>query len=771
MRRHSSRFRWLRLAIFWLGLPVLALAAAIWITLPDENERLSLPGLSAPVTITMDNAGVPRIQAATETDAAMAMGWLHARDRMFQMELMRRTGQGRLSELLGEGGLRLDRFMRTVALGDRAEADLPGLSLATRTLLEAYAAGVNARIAQRGRFIAPEFLWFGTPEPWRPADSLIWGKLMGLWLSGNWRTEIERADWLQRIGARRLWELVAPDATSGEPDRQAAALPGLGSLLAALPQFPREIPHPDSASNAWALDAARSGTGGALLASDPHLGFSAPILWYLARVELPGGRFRGGATAPGVPMFVIGRNESLAWGFTTTHADTQDVFVERVVDDLRYETEAGPRPFLTRRELIRVRGGDPVSITVRETRHGPVMSDLDEIPRRDGRVLAVAMANLAPGDRTADALARLNAARGVEDAGQAAALFMSPSQNLMVADRAGAIGMFVTGRIPRRRMGDGALPMPGHDGLADWDGFHPPETMPRNIAPASGRLVNANNRPAPPDQGVFLARDFPDDSRFRRIHELLDGTRRPDAAVMAGIQLDTTSVLARASLPLLRGLSLTGPAAIAQDMLKAWEGDMATPLPQPLIWNAWSRHFLTLVLLEAEAPVEAATPELLARILSGDAAFLCRPSCADQAGRALATTMTELSATYGRDPGAWRWGDAHQALLEHPVLRVIPGISWLMRLTVPTGGDGNTVSRGGMRALPGLPFAHVHGAGLRLVADMATSDGLYAIIATGQSGHPFSRHWADLLHRWRDGEMLRLGRQPSRVSSRIDLTP
>ena len=295
--------------------------------------------------------------------------------------------------------------------------------------------------------------------------------------------------------------------------------------------------------------------------------------------------------------------------------------------------------------------------------------------------------------------------------------------------------------------------------------------MPRSVSPASGRLVNANNRPAPPEHPVFLAREFPDDSRFRRIHEMLDDNRRPDAAQMAGMQIDTVSVLARASLPLLRGLQVMGQAAIARDMFQAWEGDMAANLPQPLIWNAWSRQFLTLVLLEAQSPVEAASPELLARILSGEAAFLCRPDCASQAGRALATAMGELSATYGRDPGGWRWGDAHQALMEHPVLRVIPGINQLMRLHVPTGGDNNTVSRGGMRAVPGMPFAHVHGAGLRLVADMSTPDGLYAIIATGQSGHPFSRHWDDLLTRWRDGQMLRLGRQPRQVSGRIELTP
>jgi penicillin G amidase len=620
---------------------------------------------------------------------------------------------------------------------------------------------VNARIAERGRFIAPEFLLLGAPEPWRVEHSLLWGKSMGLFLSGGWRGELERARLAEALDAERLAQLFPADTTPGRPDR-----------LAWLPRFPDDTAIPSSASNAWALDAARSGSGAALLASDPHLGFSAPILWYLARIELPDGRFRAGATSPGVPLVVIGRNESLAWGFTTTHSDTADVFVERLVDADHYLTEDGPRRFTVRETTLRLRGGETRTLRVRETRNGPVISDLDDTPRPDNTVLSVAMAALAPRDTAAEGLLSLNRARSIQEARAAAALITSPPQNMMVADAAGNIGLFLTGRTPIRRAGDGTQPSPGHTGTHGWDGFVPFDAMPHATAPGTGRLVNANNRVAPPDHPVFLGREFPGDWRFRRIHALLDANPRPDAGVMAGIQLDNRSLLAEASLPLLGRIATTGRAREAQALLGAWNGEMAANLPQPLIWNAWALRFQAIVLAAAGAPADAASPEFLDALVTGRAPAFCRPDCEGPAARALDAAVADLTTAYGADMAAWRWGPAHAARFDHPLLRFIPGINALVRLEVPTAGDGQTVNRGGARALPDTPgFRNVHGAGLRLVADMASPDGLLAIIATGQSGHPMSQHWGDLLPLWAEGRMLRLSREPSRVAARIELRP
>ncbi|MGG5808156.1 penicillin acylase family protein [Falsiroseomonas sp. CW058] len=770
-----------RLLVLALVLSVLAsalAAALVYSSVPDAREELALPTLSAPVEIVLDADGIPRIAAASERDAAVALGWMHARDRMFQMETMRRGAQGRLAEILGPQALRLDRFSRTLGLAQRAEADLAALPPEARDLLEAYAEGVNALLAARGRLAGPEFMVFGEPEPWKPEHSLLWAKVMGLWLSGNWRRDLERSRLAAALPPGRFEVLYPADDSPGRPDLRAAAPTSepthLARLLGAVPAFGVDAPLPATASNAWVVAPARSASGAPILASDPHLGFQAPVLWYLARIELPDGRFRAGATAPGVPVMLIGRNERLAWGFTTTHSDTQDVFVERLAGPDAYETPDGPRPFAVREERIRIRGGTEEVLRVRETRHGPVISDLDAAPGGD-TVLAVAMANLAPADSSADALLALNRARSLAEARAAAARLSSPAQNLVVADADGRIGMYLVGRTPVRASGDGSLPARGWDGAGDWTGFVPFDAMPHVEDPAGGVLATANSRPAPADHPVFLGRDWPGDWRLRRIAELVAARPRHDAAGFVAMQADTVSLLAREVLPTLRAVQPGAAAAPALALLRGWDGDMRADAPQPLVFHAWMAAFRRLALAEAALPEEAEIgPEALRRILHPDgrgAAFCGAGGCGALLARALDAAVAELRAAHGGDPASWRWGAVHVARFDHPVLRFVPVLRDLARLEVPTGGDGETISRGGFRGAGDTPFAHLHGAGFRGVFDLADPDGALVMIATGQSGHPLSDHWGGLLQRWRDGDVVRLGRQPEREGGRIRLLP
>jgi penicillin G amidase len=518
-----------------------------------------------------------------------------------------------------------------------------------------------------------------------------------------------------------------------------------------------------------------------LLASDPHLGFQAPIIWYLARIDLPDGRFRAGATAPGVPAVVIGRNERLAWGFTTTHSDTQDVFIERLVGADSYATPDGPRPFIVREERIRVRGRDePEVLRVRETRHGPVISDLDpDAGLSPGTAMSVAMANLAPRDTPADALVALNRATSLAEARAAAALFTSPPQNLMVADATGRIGQYLVGRTPIRRGGDGALPQPGWDGAADWIGFVPFDDMAHVEDPASGVLAAANSRPVPRDHPVFLGRDWYGDWRLRRIFELLAARDRHDAAGFAAMQNDVVSPFAREVLPTLLAVRPSSQAARAHALLGDWDGAMRADTPQPLIFHAWLRAFRPLALEAGGVPAGSgaemvAGPEFLRLVLHPDGrgrAWCGEALCQRELARALDQAVRELADRHGSNPTAWRWGAVHVARFEHPLLRFIPGLNTMLRLEVATGGDGETIARGGFRESGSAPFAHAHGAGLRMVADLGDPDGVLAMIATGQSGHPLSDHWGSLLQRWRDGHVLRLGRMPDREAGRIQLTP
>jgi penicillin amidase len=765
------------------------IAGALWWSLPARNAAIALPGLTAPVAVTLDARGIQHIQAQHEEDAWAALGFLHARDRMFQMEMMRRGARGQSAAIAGSAALRLDRFMRLLRLEERAAADLAALDPETRAVLEAYARGVNGWIAARGRFAAPEFIALGAPEPWQPLDSLLWGKIMGLWLGGNWRMELERAGLAARLSPEQLADLWPEDTTAGRPDeplmqteaKASGALRGEGlngAALAALgqhlPRFPEDAPLPEIASNAWAVGAGRSASGAPLLAADPHLSHSAPILWYLARITLPDGRMLMGATAPGVPGIVIGRNESLAWGFTTTHADTQDIFIEKLTEDGRYETPEGPRDFILHETEIAVRGAAPVAFRFRETRHGPVLSDLDpSFAGKAGTVLALAMASLSAGETSARGLLRLNGARDIKEARAASEDITSPVQNLMLADRAGGIAMFIVGRVPQRRAGDGALPRAGWDGAAGWDGFLPFEAKPHVENPTSGVIVNANNRVAPADHPAFLSRDWHGDWRFRRIGAGLAVQPQHAPADFAALQMDRFSLFAAEALPAFRALPpMEGAAGAALTLLQAWNGEMAATRPEPLIFHATMRGFGRALLVHAKLPADAfaPSPEFLRPLLQGsDAAvrWCGEGGCAPLLAAALAEAVAALTPQYGADPRQWRWGAAHVAQFDHAILRFIPFLRDWLGLRAAPGGDGETVARAAFR---GSGFAAVHGAGFRGVMDLAQPDGAFAVIATGQSGHPFSRHWGDMLPLWRDGALLPLA-APREVTGRIRLNP
>jgi penicillin G amidase len=818
--------RWPRRVLLgFLGaIPLLAFLAfgVLWLTVPPDNQVLRVAGLSAPVDITIDGNGVPRISAANEKDAATALGFIHARDRMFQMELMRLAASGRLSELVGPAALPIDKQMRVFGLARLAEGDVAAQSPETRALLEAYAAGVNAWIASRGRLSAIEFLYFGTPEPWRPSDSLLWGRTMGLWLSTNYRTELVRQALRDKVSLQALEQLwptppapLSPAASLPQPvilgldpritagthlvnSSRSPLLPvetdarfkperddggATPALLAALPAFPAPFTLPSTASDAWAVDGRWSDTGAPLLAGDPHLSFGFPGLWYLVRIEYPG-HVLAGATGPGVPFLVMGHNGHIAWTFTTTGADTQDVYLE-----------PPDAKFTSHEERIKVRGESDTVLTVRETRHGPVISDLSP---GSGPVMAVAMANLQARDTAATGLLALNHAQTVEEAGKAAPLIASPVQNLMVAD-AVKIGLFVTGRVPIRRAGDGWAPVPGIADSADvaaaparetaaqgtatqsstatpittnraanddaygWTGFASGEALPHIVAPASGRLINANEPVAPPNFPVFMGRDTYRDWRARRIRTLLDGAPKFSTSDFASMQIDVVSTYAAALLPTLRVV----PGA--PQVLRDWDGAMTENAPQPLIFSAWMDAFHRAVLAKRGLQVWASAPvfEFVPFVLSPDGASWCDGDCGPLLKSTLDSTMSSLAARFGPDPNLWRWGAVHQAVFAHPLFRSVPLLGALTTSRIAVPGDGTTLDRGGTDD----QLESVHGASYRGVYDLADLDRSLFIVTPGQSGNPLSRHARDFLTRWRDGAMVLLGPRAVDVSGVIRLVP
>ena len=739
-----------------------------------------------------DADGIVTIRAETERDAAAALGYVHAQDRLFQMDIMRRGGAGRLSEVLGAGTLRLDRFMRTLGLYRVAEANLAHVSPDLRRLVEAYAAGVNAYIDDPGGPLPPEFVLLGyRPERWRPADSVVWGRVMALRLSGNWTDEILRARLARRLSAAQV-NALWPDY----PDDAPVALDDVAGLLRGhrLERFAGLLPPdlaPQDASNSWVLAGTRTASGLPILANDPHLTLDAPGVWYLARIETPELTLAG-ATAPGMPYMVAGHNGHIAWGFTTTHSDTQDLFIERLAADNpgQYLTPDGPRPFETREETFEVRGEEPVRVTLRATRHGPVVSDL--LGEGDGAgallapdtVVALAWPALRDDDRSGEALYRINRARSWDDFTAAVRDWHSPQQNIVYADRQGSIGFAAPARVPIRRRGDGRTPVPGWSGEFDWTGFIPFDELPIAVDPPDGDIVAANNRIVPDGYPHLLTAYWPDHYRARRIEEFLAGGRGQAHRVedSMAMQLDVVSMAARELLPhLLRAPVETDRAREALDVLADWDGGMHRDSAAPVIFYAWLMELNRALIADELGPdfaeFRGAGAARLARLLT-DGQEWCddvttddTETCGEQLVAALEAALNRLSLRHARPASRLRWGEDHVVRFRHRLLGRIPVIGRLFEIRVESGGGSYTLNRGGVSLNENSLFENRHGPGYRAVYDLADLDNSRFMIATGQSGNPLSPLYGNLVERWRDGEYLKLVGETTVPAKRLLLTP
>ncbi len=773
------------------GLVVIAgLGGTLWLrgSLPQTSGEIRLEGLAAPVEVLRDGEGLVTLRAEHDLDAYRALGFVHAQERLGQMDFLRRLGAGRLSEVVGAGALATDRFMRTLGLGREAEAQFGRLNAETRAALEAYSAGVNAFLEQRSGPLPVEFqLLRYEPEPWRPADSLIWGRIMALLLSGNWRKEVLRAKLLKHLDPAQvafLWPGDPEGAPTTITAASAARLPAAPQLRALLDQVPPEL-RPQSASNAWAIAGSLTASGKPILANDPHLSLQAPGKWFLVRIETPA-RTLAGATAPGVPFIVIGHNDHIAWGFTTTHSDTQDLFVERLTEDGGYETPKGPRAFEVIREVIAVKGSEPVELKVRVSRNGPVISDafMQERSKPDaGYVLALAWTALSEDDRTPDAILALNRARDWSEFKTALEDFHSPQQNIVYADVEGNIGFLAPGRVPLRKAGNGTAPVAGWNGDYDWIGLVPYAELPRILNPRQGSIVSGNNRVVPDDYPHFLTAHWPPPQRARRILDLIDAKAPLDPTLVGVMQMDSHAGDAAELLPRLLAATPESPLAReALAKLRTWDFVMARERPEPLIYAAWTIELTRLLLADelGEDFHELARPEprrLNALLTSGstwcdDANTAEREeSCDERITAALEKAVAGLAEELGGDLEDWRWGALHRAELAHPVLSRIPVIADIFSFAQETDGGNETINRGVYAIDGGKRFSHVAGASLRIVFDLADLDATRAITATGQSGNPLSPHYGSFAQRWRDGALLRLKSDSQEDLERLTLVP
>ena len=794
-------FQWLiRLAAALVGFAVLAAFLVYYLasrSLPDYDATLDLAGLNAPVEIVRDNANVPHILAKTDHDAYYALGFAHAQDRLWQMIVLRRTAQGRLSEVFGRPTLETDTFMRRLDIYRLALASVEVQDAQTKAALDAYSQGVNAQFGQinqgaSGRG-APELFVFNAPfAPWRPADSLAILKLMALQSSGHLGEEVLRARMSLALPNNDRLNDILPDA----PGMGVASLPEYASLMPNLPKFATvssEPQHPLSpiksrgfsgASNVWAASASRSATGSTLLANDPHMSFTAPSIWYLARMDLQLGAVIG-ATIPGLPAIWSGRSAKLGWGVTTAYVDDQDVLIEQLNPENpeEYKTPTGFKKFVSRPSIINIKDETPITITLRWSDNGPVLPGSFQNLRAvtpPGHVAALSSTALSPRDTTLSATIRLMQSSTVADGLLAGALHMAPAQNIMLVDQQ-TIAMKTIGLIPRRdadHQSQGRLPSLGSEQRNRWSGTMPYASNPEFIEPIGGILGNTNNKTVERPFPNHISFNWGDTQRVQRWQRLMQVRQVHTRDSFVEAQLDTVSFTARSLLPLIGAeLWFTGEAAPegttererqrALSLLAGWNGEMNEHLPEPLIYATWVRALQARLIKDELGPMadeivhlEPLFIERVFRDING-AIVWCdilqsapTETCADMARLALDDALLIIAENWGTALESLRWGDAHQATQDHPTLGRVPLLRYFVNIRQSTSGGDNTLNRGITSGTGPNPFQNVHGAGYRGVYDFADPDSSIFITSTGQSGHFLSRHYDDLAQLWRRGEYI-----------------
>lgn len=789
------------------GLAVGAGYAWLRATVPSASGRLVLEGIVAPVAISRDREYVPHVFAKSRRDLVFGLGFAHAQDRLWQMELSRRSGQGRLSEIFGERSFTTDVFLRTLDLYGHAERSLAALTAQDRQDLDAYADGVNAFMTRRtGWFeprLAPEFILLRhTPEPWRPADSMVIAKLMALQLGANINHELARLAYAaQGLKAAEIEDLMPSDAAEHAPP-----LPELAELYplqrAVLPGRRAAAGFVDAgmggASNNWVVAGARTRSGKPLLANDPHLGLTAPSVWYLAHLALEQAGAAPvnvvGASLPGVPLIVLGRTDALAWGYTNTGADVEDIFIEKLNPDnaAEYLTPEGWRAFVREPMAIVVKGVGVRHLERRRTRHGPVLPGFYrglEALLGPGHVAALQWTALSDDDTTLAVGLLAPGLKTVADYMERMHRYVGPMQNMVVADASGHIGLIAPGRVPLRDPANtvaGRAPVPGWDARYDWKGYVPFQDLPRLMDPPQGAIGTANTRIVAANAAQHLTFDWDPAFRQRRIEELIIAAGRGphDLNSMRQAQADVLSLAITRLQPLMTAAAQIGEKVDQQllDQLTGWDGSMRADLPEPLIFTAWLREAVRAIyhddLGSAFDRFWGSRATALIRLLEGratgrdwcdDRTTSPRKSCGAVLAAALASAVEDLERRYGKDRSKWRWGDVHQAHSEHRPLGAVGKIAGLLdvaaifNISVASPGDDYTLDVGRMDFTSSEPFANRHAASYRAIYDFADLDRSLYMHTTGQSGNAFSPFYRSFAERWAKVDYIEIATKPDRI--------
>jgi penicillin amidase len=763
------------------------------------------------VDIYRDAFGVPQIYASTQHDLFFAQGYVHAQDRFWQMDFWRHIGSGRLSEMFGESQLETDQFLRTLGWARVVQQELASLDPQSLDILEAYAKGVNAYLSDHQgsqlsleyailKLLTPDY----QPEAWQPLHSLTWAKAMAWNLGGNMDGEIERALLLKTLTPDQMAEIVpaypsdhpyiVPDfhlSSQSSPAQSGISLADdpTGQLEADLQRASSRLAALDAllgpsgagiGSNNWVISGQLTNTGKPLLANDPHLGIQMPSIWYEVGLhclpknaecplDVTGFSF---ASAPGV---VIGHNDRIAWGFTNVGPDVQDLYIEKINPENpnQYEVNGQWADMDLVKETIQVAGADPVEITVRYTRHGPLITDtyggLEEFSEKAGIDLptpyAIALRWTALEiSHTFPALWKMNIAQNWDDFRAAVSEFDVPSQNIVYADVDGNIGYQTPGKIPLRANGDGTLPVSGWTDEHEWKGYIPFEQMPFTFNPPQGYVVTANNAVVSSDYPYMISQEWDLGFRAQRIVELIEGAPGPiDIPFIQSIQGDDKNLIAEYLLPVLMQIPFNDSRLEkARSIFPDWDYQQHMDSAPAALFNVFWKHLLAQTFQDdltedtwpeggprwyevmrklVEQPDSPwwdnqATPEVEKRDQIFTESFIA--------------AVDEMEATQGKDPARWNWGDLHTATFRNQSLGesgVAPIEALFNRGPFPTAGGDATVNATGWNTLEGYFLDWLPS--MRMIVDLGNLGNSLTIHTTGQSGHAYHPHYIDMADLWR----------------------
>lgn len=782
---------------------------------PQTDGSLTVAGLDQPVDIYRDSLGIPHIYASTSHDLFFAQGYVHAQDRFWQMDFWRHIGSGRLSEMFGKSQLDTDTFLRRMGWARVAQEEYEQIDADSKAILLAYAEGVNAYLKDhQGAALSLEYsvLKLLTPgytvEPWTPIHTLTWAKAMAWDLRGNMDEEGDRAVLLKTFSAEQVAELYPEypanhptivGSTSGQALFESAPQAG-GQTTPAVNQWTAVGRQTDAlraniaaldgllgpggtgiGSNNWVISGDLTASGKPLLANDPHLGPQMPSIWYeiglYCREKNEDCPFTvTGFSFAGAPGVVIGHNDRIAWGFTNTGPDVQDIYIEKInpQNPDQYEVNGQWRDMVKLTETIQVAGGDAVTVEVRYTRHGPILWEEDEVITKFKEQSGLALPEnyrlslrwtALDASRTFQALWKMNRAQNWEQFRAAAASFDVPAQNFVYADVDGNIGYQMPGKIPIRANLPGMSYVPGWNDEHEWVGFIPFEQLPSLYNPPEGYIVTANNAVVGLDYPFFITSDWDYGYRAQRIVDLIHSAALPiDAGYIQKMQGDNYNMSADFLIPALLDLQLSDAnQTAAQALLAGWDGQQGMGSNQAALFEAFWKHlmddaFNNKLPEDQQADGSGRWWEVVRGLIDqpeslwwDDPKTPVKETRDDIFKKAFGEAVAELTRLQGKDPAGWDWGKLHTITFRNKTLGesgVAPIESLFNRGPFPTAGGQSIVNATGWDTTQGYEVDWLPS--MRMIVDLADLTRSLSVHTTGQSGHAYHPHYADMVEMWRE---------------------